>query len=546
MTGPAAEPGLLLIGAARARDVLACQIWLEERFSGSGRCLIASTGTVARCRRPGWEVRDAGLPPLGIDPASLPTGAGSGLLVIALSPFTVWDYPQRTLIGAVASCPRVLIWRRAGPVRELAGPEAARLLSRRAVAIALLRRLVLPVTRLLDEILVLAALALAAAVPKRTARRPRRVVQVIESLDTGGAQRQLLAYLTNSACPQPPITMQVGNAFYLEPFSRLGVSVVEDGTGDLRALCLPLLSAACELRLLLLRRRVDAAVGWLTTPIVLLPVAALGTGIRTAGNERNISDWKTWDCYRRWWVRPAEFLAARAHQTLLGNALAVARSYAAWIRTSPGRVQVVHNGIDCARFDALPTGDPRREYGLPGDRPIILSLGRLAVEKNFPMYLRALAALRDRGLLFHAVLAGHGECEADLRVQAQALDLGTVLTFTGRCERPQDLYRVATLVAMTSSVEGLPNVVIEAGCFSRPIVATPAGGTDELVLDGVTGFLVPHGDDAALIDRMGRLLADPALAVRMGRAARLRMERQFSIPRMVAGIDGIWRRPGGR
>ena len=56
--------GALMLGAARAWEVALCQTWVEANCPGTARRLLASTGTVARCRRPGWDLLDAGLPPL--------------------------------------------------------------------------------------------------------------------------------------------------------------------------------------------------------------------------------------------------------------------------------------------------------------------------------------------------------------------------------------------------------------------------------------------------------------------------------------------------
>jgi glycosyltransferase involved in cell wall biosynthesis len=73
-----------------------------------------------------------------------------------------------------------------------------------------------------------------------------------------------------------------------------------------------------------------------------------------------------------------------------------------------------------------------------------------------------------------------------------------------------------------------------------PAVATAVGGVPELVEDGVTGLLAPPGDRGALAAALGRLVGDPGLAARMGRAARARAEERFSVRRQVDRLLALW------
>jgi glycosyltransferase involved in cell wall biosynthesis len=81
---------------------------------------------------------------------------------------------------------------------------------------------------------------------------------------------------------------------------------------------------------------------------------------------------------------------------------------------------------------------------------------------------------------------------------------------------------------------------LEAGALGVPVVATAVGGIPEVVEDGVTGILVPPGQPAAVADAVTRLLSDPAAARAMGEAARERVEREFTLERMVAGHLAVY------
>jgi len=92
------------------------------------------------------------------------------------------------------------------------------------------------------------------------------------------------------------------------------------------------------------------------------------------------------------------------------------------------------------------------------------------------------------------------------------------------------------VVALPSWTEGLPLTVLEAMAHARPVVATPVGGTPEVVVDGETGLLVPPRDPAALAGALRRLLEDPDFARSLGEAGRRRVAERFSLDAMTKRI----------
>jgi glycosyltransferase involved in cell wall biosynthesis len=95
------------------------------------------------------------------------------------------------------------------------------------------------------------------------------------------------------------------------------------------------------------------------------------------------------------------------------------------------------------------------------------------------------------------------------------------------------LLSAADLLVLPSAYEGLPNVVLEAMRFRKPVVATAAPGTTEVVVDGQTGLLVPIGDVTALTRAIRDLVRDPTLARRLGECGRARAEAHFGAEAMV-------------
>jgi glycosyltransferase involved in cell wall biosynthesis len=98
----------------------------------------------------------------------------------------------------------------------------------------------------------------------------------------------------------------------------------------------------------------------------------------------------------------------------------------------------------------------------------------------------------------------------------------------------------ADVVTLTSRWEGMPYALLEAMAWGRPVVATAVNGCPEVVVDGVTGFLVSPGDPAAWARRVLDLLENPAQAVAFGQHGRRRAEEQFALSQLIARLESLY------
>jgi glycogen(starch) synthase len=212
--------------------------------------------------------------------------------------------------------------------------------------------------------------------------------------------------------------------------------------------------------------------------------------------------------------------------------LAQARRFAPEITS---RSSVIHNGLEVPALLPKP---------LPTDAPRLLCLGRLAVQKGFDVVLTALASITDQFPNARLIVAGDGPERSALEHRVAELGLANVVEFMGWVS-PHEvlaLINTATMVVMPSRWEGLPSVVLQAAIMARPVVATRVSGLSEVVVHQNTGLLVEPEDAQGLAEAIALLLDQPETAVRMGLAARRRVQELFNWEKCVAAYDALWRR----
>ena len=216
---------------------------------------------------------------------------------------------------------------------------------------------------------------------------------------------------------------------------------------------------------------------------------------------------------------------------------AVAERHAATGAVRREKLRVVPNGVDTSRFrpDAARRNATRAAMEAGGEF-VWLAAGRLMWKKDYPAMLRAASRLPGCTLW----IAGAGPLEAELK--ALARELGVNVRFLGAREDLPELMNAADGFLLSSVVEGLPMVLLEAAASGLPSVSTDAGGAGEAVADSKTGFLAPYGDAEALSKAMARLAALPEEARHeMGRAARAMALKRFDLRGVTSHWEKLYR-----
>jgi len=179
------------------------------------------------------------------------------------------------------------------------------------------------------------------------------------------------------------------------------------------------------------------------------------------------------------------------------------------------RIRVIHPGIDCRAYAPVAGLD----RALP---PTFLYVGRLKRYKGVEVAIRALHLARRQRADLSLDIAGTGDDAARLVRLARDTGLADAVRFHGFVaeDRKRELFRHAWANLFPSPKEGWGLTIIEAAACGTPSIASDSPGLRDSVRDGVTGYLVPHGDAEALAARMVELAGNPGTVERLGGEAR--------------------------
>jgi len=208
---------------------------------------------------------------------------------------------------------------------------------------------------------------------------------------------------------------------------------------------------------------------------------------------------------------------------------------------SPVQLARIPTGIRADRM--VSRAEVRELWEAPDEVFTFGMLGRLSSEKNHALLIRATARLAREldtsPRSWRIVIAGDGPLRGQLKRQINRLGLADRVSLAGRLS-PAEFFRQVHVLVQCSRVENQPLSVMEAMAWTRPVIATRAGGLPELVQDGKTGTLIPKGAVRALSVAMKEALVDPEKAQAAGLRARTDLEQDFSFDQMIQDTIGVY------
>lgn len=253
----------------------------------------------------------------------------------------------------------------------------------------------------------------------------------------------------------------------------------------------------------------------------------------------------------RWLLGPKRWVYRalyRAATRWLSGFVAVSEDVKAAILRDIGsipeqKITVICNSVDARRYrQPVDRAAVRSALGLPEQARVAAVVATFKRQKGHRYLIDAAGLAVARYPDLHILLVGDGELRDDLLAQVRSAGLAEHIHFLGSRQDVPDLLGASDCFILPSLWEGLSMALVEAMASGLPVIATEVSGTNQVMVDGETGLLVPPGDVARLAEAMLALLADPERARAMGEAARRRVEEYFSARRQAVDHIALYRR----
>jgi glycosyltransferase involved in cell wall biosynthesis len=365
------------------------------------------------------------------------------------------------------------------------------------------------------------------------------------SLSPGGAERQMLLLAEHLPRQRFDVSfvMLLGMSDMAVEARRLGATVHALGAPRRSGLPMPVYGAKVAREVasyvaLCRRQRYDIVDAWLylgyglaavTRPMSRVPVLIAG--------RRSSSAFKAGFGPAE---RAVDAIARRSADIVVANSDAVALDVIRREGIQPERIRVIRNGVVMPpAADESRRRTARLALGVTDDGRVIGAVASLWRCKGQSRGGDIMSGVWRHDPTAWLVFVGDGPERSAVELAVDRAGLERV-RFVGTVPDARVVYDGLDVLVSASDSEGLPNVVLEAAAAGLPIVATAAGGTPEIVIDGETGLLSAVGDQEGLGRALVRILGDPGLGLRLGGAARDHVGRMFGLDRFIAETAALY------
>ncbi len=203
------------------------------------------------------------------------------------------------------------------------------------------------------------------------------------------------------------------------------------------------------------------------------------------------------------------------------------------------KLVTIPNGIDVKRFETQQQTS-LAELEIPGHSEVILFVGRFARQKGVDWLVSVMPGLFDRLHDVHLLLVGEGSDRPSIERRVQQAGLAKRIHFAGQRNDIAAIMNRCRLLVLPSRWEGMPNVLIEAMTMKMPVLAASSHGVREVLGPLSPGQTFDFGDQATFVEQAHELLDDAELAMSLGAQNRQRIERNFTIDRMVQSYEQLY------
>jgi glycosyltransferase involved in cell wall biosynthesis len=361
---------------------------------------------------------------------------------------------------------------------------------------------------------------------------PIRIAFCITDLDPGGAERAMVELVTrlNKARFSPAVFCLGPRGALAEVLEAAHIPVTCFGAKGFRHV-----GIVVRLRRALKQFQPDLLQTWLFHANLLGRIAGRLAGVPIIVSGIRVAERRS--RFRIW--------ADRLTQSLVQAHVAVSKDVAEFSTKTGGlksaRMHIIYNGVDVNRFESAKPADLSL-LNIPTESQILLFVGRLDPQKDPLFLLDAFAVVRSSLPELHLVYVGDGILKSKLMEAMQTRSLMNCVHVLGWRADVPELLKTADGLALCSRWEGMPNVVLEAFAAGTPVVAVPAEGVSELIVDGETGFIVSPRDAGALAAAIRTVFQNDSLRLRIAQNAQTLVREKFTWDEAAASYMTLYER----
>lgn len=357
-----------------------------------------------------------------------------------------------------------------------------------------------------------------------------KVLRVLPSLEMGGVEKTLISLLPR--LKEKGIAVKVCTLYrrdiLADEMERAGIPVINIGMRARMDVDLKYLKGIIRLARFIKRERFHIVHTHLYRANTPGRIAAMLARVPVIiANEHNVDSWKN-TAQRR-----MDRMLARFTDRIIVVSRRVKEFYVEEVGIPEKKVEVIYNGVDLNRFEKkVDKQKKRRELGLPGDAPLVGTVGRLQPQKDHKTFLKASSLILKKFPRVRFLIVGGGSLRKELEAFTKELGIEKNVHFLGERKDIEEILPLIDIFVLSSAREGFPITVLEAMAYGLPVVATKVGGNPELVKDRETGFLVSPEDSWLLAEKIMCLLKDRKLSRGLGERGRERI-KSFTIEKML-------------
>jgi len=252
-------------------------------------------------------------------------------------------------------------------------------------------------------------------------------------------------------------------------------------------------------------------------------------------SRRQLATWKKW--HHIFFTKIGNMFTDK----IIANANAVREFAKKQENLSSNKILTIYNGVNLDKFyPRVRNKNLLSEFCIEENIPVIGMIANFSENKNHELLFAVLKLIKKKGIRFKCVLVGEGPLQENLKFKVKSLKLGDEVIFAGSRDDIPEILSIMDVVVLTSKVEGLPNIILEAFACGKPVVAISVGGISEVIKDGENGILVPLDSPDFFANAVIELLDNDKLRKKMGSKSRIMVENKFNLKEMIKQYENLY------